>query len=272
MSDPIAKRRPEESAVGREAAEMTARLYRITNTAPARLCSLALGVCLFAFIILPASAAAIPSEHPFEIIPGSFPHHSLHLPGGRPREPRHHLRLRPQRRRSRPTTRLGPPLSTFPASSAITPRCRPAPMPNSSAAWGTPIAFRNPMSPDTQVGQISFDFTFFSEVEHWTLPVYNMETDTGVTATLGFKALILTRFCRSRCGPRIPASPLPVPASTTWAKSTMFQSTSGRPRAASHNAERGEECDAFGGCHNGARKLKFRSTPFSPIRPAATDR
>ena len=38
-------------------------------------------------------------------------------------------------------------------------------------------------------------FTFFSaNPRQWTFPVYNMETDTGVTATLGFKALILTQI------------------------------------------------------------------------------
>ncbi len=263
MSDPIAKRRPEESAVGREAAEMTARLYRITNTAPARLCSLALGVCLFAFIILPASAAAIPSEHPFEIIPGSF-----HITPSTYQAGAHanldttfdfaHNAEGQTYNEVRTTVVNLPP--GFLGNNTAMPTCTDAEL--IGGLGNTNSVLEPECPPDTQVGQISFDFTFFSEVEHWTLPVYNMETDTGVTATLGFKALILTQILPIRCGPRIPASPLPVPASTTWAKSTMFQSTSGASPPLPATTPNVVKNRRIRGCYNGGEEVKIPVKPF----------
>ena len=267
MSPRIAKRLAEEIAADKESPEVTTLHHlarRIDTAVAAGLGSLALGVCLLASVILPASAAAIPSEHPFEIIPGSF-----HITPSTYQAGAHanldtsfdfaHNAEGQTYNEVRTTVVNLPP--GFLGNNTAMPTCTDAEL--IGGLGNTNSVLEPECPPDTQVGQISFDFTFFSEVEHWTLPVYNMETDTGTTATLGFKALILTQILPISVRPQDSGLTITSPSIDDLGEiHDVSVDIWGVPAAASHNAERGEECDAFGGCHNGGEEVKIPIKPF----------
>ena len=259
-SAPIAKRAAEESAVDEGTPKMTAidRLARAFG-------GFALGACLLAFIVLPADAMAIPSQtHPFEIIPGSFhitpstnqagAHANLvtHFDFAHNSEGETYNDVR--------TTIVNLPPG-FLGNNTAMPTCTDAEL---IGGLGNTNSILEPeCPPDTQVGQISFDFTFFSEPEEWTFPVYNMETDTGVTATLGFKALILTQILPISVRPGDSGLTITSPSIDDLGEIHNVTVTIwGVPAAPSHTAQRGEECSIFGGCHNGGEEIHIPVKPF----------
>ena len=282
-------------------------VQRIATTALGRRGGLALGACLLAAAIAPAGAAAIPSEHPFEIIPGSF-----HLTTSTSQAGAHedlttafdfaHNEQGQTYNDVRTTIVNLPP--GFLGNNTAMPTCTDAEL---VGGLGKKNSVLEPECPnDTQVGQISFDFTFFSEPEKWTFPVYNMETDNGVTATLGFKALLLTQILPISFRPNDSGLTITSPSIEDLGEIHNVTVTIwGVPAAASHNAQRGEECDIFGGgmswrwpgsqhpgqalplqpdqlqrsaAHNdeigllgGRRKLSEESTEVAPIRGCERD-
>ena len=75
-----------------------------------------------------------------------------------------------------------------------------------------------------------------------------METDTGVTATLGFKVLLLTQILPISVRPGDSGLTVTSPCIDDLGEIHNVSVTIwGIPAAASHNAERGEDCDAFPG-------------------------
>ena len=269
MSTRAGKRSVEESVVDKETSEMTP-LYRlahlITTTAPKRLVTFVLGACLLAWAILPTGAAAIPSNHPFEIIPGSFQINPSTNQAGAHEDLVTHFDFahnpEGQTYNDVRTTVVNLPPG-FLGNNTAMPTCTDAEL---IGGLGNTNSVLEPECPhDTQVGQISFDFTFFSEPQKWTFPVYNMETDTGVTATLGFKAEILTQILPISFRPQDSGLTITSPSIDDLGEIHNVTVTIwGVPAAASHNPQRGEECGLLGGgeCVNGGEQVNIPIKPF----------
>ena len=74
-----------------------------------------------------------------------------------------------------------------------------------------------------------------------------METNTGVTATLGFKALIVTQILPISVRPEDSGLTITSPSIEDLGEiHDVSVDIWGVPAAPSHNAERGEECALFG--------------------------
>ena len=95
MTSRIRQRPGEKSAANKKIYQMISSRMRA-----ARLGGLAIGACLLVLASLPTAASAIPSNHPFEIIPGSFHITPSTKQAGAHEDLDYALRLRPQRRRS----------------------------------------------------------------------------------------------------------------------------------------------------------------------------
>src|ERR1700751_5962119 len=149
-------------------------------------------VALMVVLVSAAPVAANPSEMSFEIEPGSFhitpstlqagAHADLittfnfaHEPNG---EENTYNDVR--------TTVVNLPAGFIGNNTAI-PTC------NNAELAGEGL--RSECPADTQVGEISLDLTLFQHTpELLTVPVFNMEANTGAVATLGFHAAAVTQI------------------------------------------------------------------------------
>jgi hypothetical protein len=122
--------------------------------------------------------------------------------------------------------------------------------------------------PDSQVGTISFNITVGAHSTHDTFSLYNIETNTpGIAAELGFHALILTQLLPITVRPGDSGLTVTSPniedlgdihnvSVTVW----------GVPNTSAHNAERGLECIEVGRpgvtCYGGGEEVNVPARPF----------
>ena len=234
---------------------------------------LAVGVCLLMAVLLPTAALAEPSEHPFEIVPGSFhfeptsdqaaahanwvtSYDLAHVESG-PENGRTYNDLR--------TTVVNLPAG-FDASNTAVPTCAPSRL----VAFGG-LSGELPTCPvASQIGQISLDLSSKQGVpQEFTYPIYNMEvTSPGVTAELGFRTALFTQLLVVNVRPGDLGLTITAPDTTDVGEPRKIVVTTwGVPAAAEHNAQRGEICNSnlTPRCHNelgGPQEAHILAKPF----------
>jgi hypothetical protein len=233
---------------------------------------LAVAVAAVLACVLPGSACARPSEHPLEIIPGSFRFEPssdqaaahanwitsfdfAHEPSG---ETDDDLR----------TVLVNLPVG-FDASNTAVPTCTDAqllsPGGNGLEIGQCPVA--------SQVGQIELELNFHLDEapEELTVPVYNMEvTSTGVAAELGFKTIVFTSNLVVRTRPNDVGLTVTTPNVPKIAEPRNIKvAVWGIPAAAEHDVQRGQTCGTAGElppvCHeefSGPQSANVQIKPF----------
>jgi hypothetical protein len=120
---------------------------------------------------------------------------------------------------------------------------------------------------DSQVGQISLDLTlFFTSPLLVTVPVYSMDTNSGVTATLGFHAIAVTQILPVSVRPGDSGITVTSPNITALGEiHNVTLTVWGVPAAESHTEQRGRYCvsGVFNICLNeGGEKVNIPVKPF----------
>jgi len=233
--------------------------------APMRLTPL---LTLIACLSLAGTAAAKPSEHPFEIVPGSFSFVPSSFQAGAHADWVTSFDFAHEANGTTfndARTLINELPAGFDASDTAVPTCTDAQLvvANLSAAGvpDCPIA--------SQVGQVSIElFAASTNVERVTVPVYNMEvTSFGVAAELGFRTAFFTQVVpiAVRGGDTgLTAETLNIvkagePHNVTF---TVW----GMPAASEHDAQRGELCGELGGgCHNAFGAPQPAGIPVKPF-------
>jgi len=244
-------------------------LHRFANrpaSGRARLAGLSLGILLVAALVLSAGAAATPELAPFKIVPHSFhivPSTSqagAHADWSTTFDFEHNSSAETYGDVKTTVVNLPP---GFIGNNTAMPTCTDAQLIGASGG------FANECPPDTQVGQISFDLGLFTPLSLpavSTFPVFNMQTNSGVAATLGFKALIITQI--------LPISVRPEDSGLTVTSPNIEDigeihnvtvTTWGIPASPIHNEARGAECFSFFGppeCNGGNKEIHIPIKPF----------
>ncbi len=199
-------------------------------------------------VSLPAVAQAAPSEHPFEIVPGSF-----HFGAAGDQAGAHenwvttfdfaHEEPSDRTYQDLRTVTVNLPVG-FDASDTAVPTCAEAQLLNGEGLVpDCPVA--------SQVGQINLELQLHNEHAPFeeTFPVYNMEvTSPGIATELGFRvadvftSVLIVKVRSSDEGLSITTPNAPKAGEVRNIKVTIW----GIPAAKEHNSQRGEECGAYG--------------------------
>jgi hypothetical protein len=214
-------------------------------------------VCFLAAVLAPASASAIPSEHPFEIVPGSF-----QFTPSSDRAGAHdnwvttfdftHIETGAdagQTYNDDRTNVVNLPAG-FDANDTAVPTCTSGQLLEN--AGGT-IGIRLPKCPiASQVGLISFEFQNPNNLgnsgverfpSQYTVPLYNMEvTSFGTTAELGFKSAVFAQILHVDVRPGDEGLTITSPDVSTVEPRNIKVTVWGIPAAHEHDAQRGEVC------------------------------
>jgi hypothetical protein len=228
-------------------------------------------LALIACLLLAAGVAAAPSEHPFEIVPGSFTlvpstfqagaHEDLtttfdfaHSGSGLNEKTFNDLHS---------TVVNLPP--GFIGNDTAVPVCSQKQLLMSAEPEGEGTA----CPAASQVGTISFDLSIGGGSVLRTWPVYNMEiTSPGIAAGLGFKTLVVTQTLQVTVRPGDSGLTVTSPALLEIGEvhdvSVTIWGVPGDPR---HDPQRGQVCDEFEGvnqveCHGGGAKAGVAAKPF----------
>ncbi len=214
------------------------------NTTP-----IAVALCVLA-CVLPGVAVAEPSEHPFEIVPGSF-----HFAPTGDQAAAHadwvtsfdfaHDEGTGHTYNDLRTNVVNLPAG-FDASDTAVPTCTDAQLLAiggiNEAIGQCPVA--------SQVGQISLELQLAVGRPPFKLrlPVYNMEvTSSGVAAELGFKTATFTTILVVRARPSDEGLTITTPNVTKVSEPRNISVTTwGIPAAHEHDSQRGETCGIFG--------------------------
>ncbi len=220
----------------------------------------------------PAGALANPSSHPFAIEPGSFHITPSSTQAGAHADLvttfnfEHEANAEENTYNDVSTTIVNLPVG-FAGNSTAVPTCSDAQL----IASGRLSGAEGQCPADTQVGQISFDLTLFAPIpELFTVPVYNMQPNTGVAATLGFKAVVLSQILPVSVRPQDTGITVTSPDIEALGEIHNITFTVwGLPADASHNPQRGRLCVAhFNGeegefCPNeGGEEVNIPVEPF----------
>jgi hypothetical protein len=228
------------------------------------------GTAIVAVLALAAPAAAVPSENPFELVPGSF-----HITPSTDQAGAHeeltttfdfaHNKKGQTFNDLRDTVVNLPP--GFVGNNSAVPTCTQGQLVGITAI--NPEE-GNECPAASQVGTITLDITAAKEPVRDTFPVYNMEVNSfGVAAELGFRALLITSDLEITVRPGdsgLTISGLNIPklaeardiSVTIWAL----------PADPAHDPERGRECYSIGSqtegfaCYNGGQKANIQVKPF----------
>jgi hypothetical protein len=228
-------------------------------------------LALLASLLLAGQAAALPSEEPFEVLPGSF----HFTPSGT--EAGAHADW---------TTSFdfahgAPPLrQTVNDSRSVVVNLPVGFIGNNTAVptcTGAQLLLKNtqaqgPFLPDcpiaSQVGQITFDTTALPG-DRITVPLYNMEvTSPGIAAQLGFKSVVLTQILSVTVRPG--DSGLTVTASDVTKNSEPSEisvTVWGLPASREHDEQRGGVCSSLETptCHNEFGAPQPAGVPVKPF-------
>ena len=150
-------------------------------------------IVLGAGVALASNAAAKPSEHPFEIVPGSVAVTSTSSQAGSHGDLTTKLDFAHEEPSGDTFNDVKTTIAKLPAgftgSNTAVPACPPADLLAQVVEKGSECPA------DTQVGTVSFDLTLEKTPVHVTFPVYNMEvTSFGVAAELGFNAIVFSQI------------------------------------------------------------------------------
>jgi hypothetical protein len=194
-----------------------------------------------AALLLAAPAAANPSSHPFAVEPGTFhivpsttqagAHSDLTTTFNFEHEANEEENTYNDVRNT--VVNLPP---GFTGNESAVPTCTDAQLAGEGNFARCPV--------DSQVGQISFDLTVFLETPLLvTAPVYNMESNAGVAATLGFHAVLITQTLPVTVRPgdsglTVTSPNLPALGEIHNVTFTVW----GIPAAESHTEQRGRYC------------------------------
>ncbi len=222
---------------------------------------------------VPVAALAHPSEHPFEIVPGSFSFVPSTLQAGAHSDwttsfEFAHEASGASYQDARSVVVNLP--AGFDASNTAVPTCTEAQLlgvnPRVSKVLDLP-----PCPIDSQVGTITLEIFGAGGLERLTTPVYNMEvTSFGVTAQLGYKTVVFTGLLSIQVRPGdegLTATTTNIPplgevhnvSVTIW----------GEPAAHEHDALRGALCGSQGEfppvCHNEYGGPQEAGVPVQPF-------
>jgi hypothetical protein len=223
--------------------------------------------------ILPAAVKAEPSEHPFEIVPGSF----RFTPSGDQAAAHSDWVTSFDFAHEEPSGHTYNDLRTivvnlpagFDASDTAVPTCTDAQL---LAIGGIHEAIGQcPVA--SQVGQISLELQLHSGRPAFkeTLPVYNMEvTSSGVAAQLGFKTSAFTTILVVRARPDDEGLTITTPNVTKTSEPRNITFTTwGIPAAHEHDSQRGETCGIFGEeppvCYSEYGSVQSANVPVKPF-------
>jgi hypothetical protein len=254
---------------------------RLKLTYPGRRAALPIAVvAVIVYLSLAGSASAQPSEHPFEVVPGSFRFaptttqaaaHSdwvtsfdfAHTSG----KPNNDVR----------TTIHNLPVGFIGNNTAV-PTCSQAQLLLQwpvDAAKGENISATLPACPPaSQIGTITFDAKGSATrpaPDEVTIPIYNMEvTSFGITASLGFKSAVLTQILSIGVRPKDSGITVTTPNIPKLGEPRNVTVTVwGVPASHEHDAERGRICGVFGEhppvCHEEYGGPKAANIPAKPF-------
>ncbi len=205
-------------------------------------------VCAVLACVLPATAVSEPSEHPFEIVPGSF----HFAPTGDQAAAHDNWVTSFDFAHEEPSGRTYQDVRTivvhlpagFDASNTAVPTCTESQLLNGEGLVpDCPVA--------SQVGQINVELQLNAQRPPFkeTFPVYNMEvTSSGVAAILGFRAageftsLLVVHVRPNDEGLTVTTPNIPKISEAHNIKVTIW----GIPAAPEHNSERAETCGIYG--------------------------
>ena len=233
-------------------------------SAMARGCIVGLVVAGLA-LLLAVSALGAPSGHPFEIVPGSFQMTSSTPQAGAHENLTTSFEFATEDEQTDNdvrTTVVNLPAGFIGSDTAV-PTC---PM---SDLVGQVIEKGAECPPDTQVGTISLDLTIRTKAVRDTFPVYNVEvTSNGVTAELGFNAIVVTQILPVTVRPGDSGLTVTSPDIINIAEPHDISVTIwGVPGSHEHDAERGRQCYALleettATCYGGGEEVKGAPKPF----------
>jgi hypothetical protein len=227
---------------------------------------------LMACLALAGPAAAKPSEHPFEIVPGSF-----HMTASTNQAGAHEdlttsfdfaHKNNGQTFNDVRTTVVNLPAG-FMGNNTAVPTCTDAQLQTINPEDPAEIEPDCPIA--SQVGTISVELTLVNNpVEKLTFPVYNMEvTSFGVTAELGFQvADALVEILQISVRPGDSGLTVTAPGIERIAEPHNVSVTIwGVPAAKVHDPQRGQVCDILdnnpdGECFDGGRTANIPAKPF----------
>jgi hypothetical protein len=222
------------------------------------LATLVLVVCL----VFVGSAAAVPSEQPFEIESGSFHVTTSTVQAGAHEDLTVAFDFthnsQDQTFNDVRDTIVNLPAG-FTGNNTAVPTC-------TFAVLLTPQS----CPPETQVGTITLDLTFATKLPvRMTFPVYNMAAQSpGIVAELGFAALGVTQVLPITVRPGDSGLTVTAPDIVTLAEPhDVSVTTWGIPASHAHDAERGQTCAAAGGnetveCKGGGKSVNLPLRPF----------
>jgi hypothetical protein len=226
-------------------------------------------LALIACLSIVGSAAAMPSEHPFEIVPGSF-----HITPSTTQAAAHEdLTTSFGFARSaggRTFNDVREVVITLPpgfiGSNTAVPTCTTSQLIGSTVS-PEPTSLRCPTA--SQVGTISLEADpFGGGAQKFVYPVYNMEvTSFGIVAELGIKTALLTQVLPITVRPGDSGLTVHVPdIERLFELSHSSVTVWGIPGAKVHDPERGRVCEPEGA--SGPTKCKFGGEEVNiPVKP-----
>jgi hypothetical protein len=219
-----------------------------------------------------APAAAKPSEHPFEIIPGSFSFAPTSLQAGAHADWVTSINFAHEEASGATYNDARNIVVNVPggfdASDTAVPTCTEEQLlddnPEASALPDCPIA--------SQVGLLSLELVLEAQPKLVTVPIYNMEvTSFGTTAQLGYVTSAFTGFLQIQVRPQdlgLTSTTIDIPPNGEVhnIKVTIW----GVPAAGEHDPERGEYCvhtitNQGTGCHNEFGGPQSARIPVKPL-------
>ena len=234
---------------------------------------IAVGVCLLVAVIVPVAGVAQPSKAPFAIVPGSFQIEPATLQAGA-----HgnlttvfdfaHTKSGKTDNDLKTTVVNLPP--GFTGNNTAVPTCTDEQLIGADA--GEPNC-----PPASQVGTITLDLTAIEPVES-TFAVYNMEVTTpGVTAQLGFDAVVINEVLNVSVRPGDAGLTVTAPkVEGGYEPRNISVTIWGVPGLHEHDAQRGQRCyePSPEGTNAGVAVKNSRANPgpFSRTRRAASVR
>ena len=245
---------------------MTAATERLTRRCAAVLACIALGIALSC--VLASAALAEPSELPFEVLPGSFNVTSSLSQAGAHENLSTHFEFATRRHGERTVNDVRTTVVNLPAgfvgNDTAVPACPASNLLAQVVEKGAECA------PESQVGTISFDLTLNAAPVLVKFPIFNVEvTSFGVTAELGFNALIFSQIIPIRVRPGDMGLTAESPNIENIGEIHNITVTIwGVPWAHEHDAERGEQCypqpttAATSTCGGGGKSVSGTPKPY----------
>lgn len=225
-------------------------------------------VAMFIAVIMLISAGvavAAPSDHAFEIVPGSFQITPSTLQAGAHENLTTSFEFATENEKTDNdvrTTIVELPAGFIGSDNAV-PVCPMSELVAVKSETGAECPA------NTQVGTISLDLTLGSKPVHDIFPVYNVEvTSNGVTAELGFNAIVVTQILPVTVRPGDSGLTVTSPDIINVAEPHDISVTIwGVPGSHEHDAERGRQCfasptETVATCYGGGEEVNEAPKPF----------